>query len=49
MVGDYLYKCGQELVDEEVFAQFYRSPRNLIAKIPSFQARTIVTRKFAYI
>jgi hypothetical protein len=36
MVGDYLYKCGQELVDEEAFAQFYRSPRNLIAKIPSF-------------
>jgi hypothetical protein len=24
MVGDYLYKCGQEVVGEEVFSQFYR-------------------------
>jgi hypothetical protein len=49
MVGDYLYKCGQELVDEEAFAQFYRSLRNWIAKIPSFRARMIETRTFAYI
>jgi hypothetical protein len=24
MVGDYLYKCGQEIVDEEVFSPIYR-------------------------